>query len=186
MASTPARDEDLAIAFAAHERSAFGEAYRRHAALLYSAAYNVLGNVEEAQDSVADAIAKLWRSPHAYSPARGNLRSFLVVCVRNNAISRRRRQARRMRSEERLAAISPDREEFAVDDPIDRDRVRRAMGALPAEQRVALELAYYGGKTHTEIATELQEPLGTIKSRIKLGLRKLASALEDVRGGDRP
>jgi RNA polymerase sigma-70 factor, ECF subfamily len=178
-------DDALAAAFSAHERWAFGEAYRRYAALLYSAAYNVLGNPEEAQDCVADAIAKLWRTPNAYSSARGKLRSFLVVCVRNDAISRRRRQARRARTEERLAAISPDREEFVVDDPIERDRVRRAVAALPAEQRAPLALAYYGGKTHTEIAAELQEPLGTIKSRIKLGLRKLAAALESAGGDER-
>ena len=174
----PEGDERLAEGFAARERSAFGEAYRRYASLLYSAAYNVLGDGEEAQDCVGDAFARLWRSPHAYSPARGNLKSFLVVCVRNEAISRRRRQARRLRLEGRLAAMPSEPEELRLTDPIERDRVRRALGALPSEQRTALELAYYGGRTHTEIAAELREPLGTIKSRIKIGLRKLAAALE--------
>ena len=88
---------DLEAAFAAHKNWAFGEAYRQYASLLYSAAYNVLGNADDAKDCVADAFARLWRSPHAYSPERGNLRSFLVVCVRNEAISRLRRQARRTR-----------------------------------------------------------------------------------------
>lgn len=180
-------DDALAAAFAAHDRWAFGEAYRRYAPLLYSAAYNVLGNGEEAQDCVADAIARLWRSPYAYSPARGNLRNFLVVCIRNEAISRRRRQARRMRVEERLAAMPAEHDELRLLDPIERDRVRRALLELPGEQRTAIALAYYEGKTQTEIAAELQEPLGTIKSRIKLGLRRLASALESVspEGGDR-
>jgi RNA polymerase sigma-70 factor, ECF subfamily len=171
-------EEDLAVAFAAHERWAFGEAYRRYATLLYSAAYNVLGNADDAKDTVADAVAKLWRVPRAYSPTRGSLRSFLVVCVRNEALSRRRRQTRRLRVEARLAAMPVEHAEPAFADPIERDRVRRALAALPQEQRLALELAYYEGKTHTEIADELREPLGTIKSRIKLGLRKLAAALE--------
>jgi RNA polymerase sigma-70 factor, ECF subfamily len=177
---TPAREDDeaLAAAFAAHERWAFAEAYRRNAGLLYSAAYNVLNNAEDANDCVADAFARLWRSPHAYSAERGNLRNFLAVCVRNEAISRRRGQTRRSRMETRLAAMTTDREEFAPADPIERDRVRRALLALPPEQRAAIALAYYQGKTHTEIAAELGEPLGTIKSRIKLGLRRLAASLE--------
>lgn len=176
--SAPASDDDLAAAFAAHERWAFTETYERYSSLLYSAAYNVLGNTEEAQDCVAEAIARLWRLPQAYTPARGNLRSFLVVCVRNEAISRRRRQGRRMRLEERLAAMPSEHDEIRLADPIERDRVRRALLSLSSEQRAALKLAYYEGKTQSEIAAELQEPLGTIKSRIKLGLRKLASALE--------
>jgi RNA polymerase sigma-70 factor (ECF subfamily) len=170
-------DEALAAGFAAHEAWAFGEAYRRYASLLYSAAYNVLGNADDAKDCVADAVTRLWRSRNAYSTARGNLRNFLVVCVRNEAISRRRSQARKTRLEERLAVLAPDREEAAIPDPIERDRVRRGVLALPPEQREPIALAYYQGKTHTEIAAELAEPLGTIKSRIKLGLRKLAGAL---------
>jgi RNA polymerase sigma-70 factor (ECF subfamily) len=180
MGPAPVGDEALAAGFAAHEGWAFGEAYRRHAALLYSAAYNVLGNADDAQDCIADAVARLWRSRGAYSASRGNLRSFLVVCVRNEAISRRRRQARALRLEERVAAMSVEHEQLLVPDPIERDRVRSALRALSPEQRTALELAYYEGKTHTEIAAELQEPLGTIKSRIKHGLRKLGSALEST------
>ena len=187
MVPAPEGDEALAAAFAAHEGGAFGEAYRRYAALLYSAAYNVLGNTDDAQDCVADAVARLWRSREAYSTARGNLRSFLVVCVRNEAISRCRRQARAVRLEERLAAMPVEHEHMRVSDPIERDRVRKALLALPPEQRSALELAYYGGKTHSEIAAELREPLGTIKSRIKNGLRKLGTALRSTErmGSDR-
>src|SRR5581483_10034849 len=173
-------DEALAAAFAAHEGWAFGEAYRRFGALLYSAGYNVLGNADDAQDCLADAVARLWRSRGAYSTSRGNLRSFLVVCVRNEAISRRRRQVRIMRLEERLAALPVEHEQLRESDPIDRDRVRRALLALPREQRTALELAYYEGKTHSEIAAELHEPLGTIKGRIKNGLRKLGAAMEST------
>ncbi len=173
-------DEALAAGFAAHESWAFTQAYRRYAGLLYSAAYNVLGNPDEAEDCIADTLTRLWRSPGAYATARGHLRSFLVVCVRNEAISRRRRQARRSHLTARLAAMPVEHDELRLPDPIERDRVRKAMLALPVEQRTALALAYYEGKTQSEIAAELAEPLGTIKSRIKLGLRRLGSMLESA------
>jgi RNA polymerase sigma-70 factor, ECF subfamily len=170
-------DDRLATAFAARERWAFDEAYRRYGALLYSTAYNVLGNADDAQDSVHDALSRVWRSPNAYSRARGAVRSFLVVCVRNEAISRLRSLGRRHRLEERLAAEPIEHDELHVADVVERDRLRAAMNALPAEQRAPIELAYYSGKTHVEVAAELGEPLGTVKSRIALGLRKLAAAL---------
>lgn len=170
-------DDGLATAFAAHERSAFEQAYRRYSSLLYSAAYNVLGNADDAQDCVHDALARVWRSRNAYSASRGSLSSFLTVCVRNEAISRRRSQQRRMRMEQRLAAEPETYDEISTDDPIERDQLRAAMSTLPEEQRAPLELAYYGGRTHREVATELQQPLGTVKSRISQGLRKLAAAL---------
>ena len=178
MRSPETQDDDrLATAFAARERGAFDEAYRRFGALLYSTAYNVLGNVEDAQDCVHDALSRVWRSPNAYSRARGALRSFLVVCVRNEAISRLRSRGRRARLAERLAAEPLEHDELRIDDVVEHDRLRTAMNALPSEQRAPLELAYYEGKTHVEVAAALGEPLGTVKSRITLGLRKLAAAL---------
>jgi RNA polymerase sigma-70 factor, ECF subfamily len=173
-----ANDDGLATAFAAGKRWAFDEAYRRYAPLLYSTAYNVLDNAEDASDCLHDALTRVWRSPGAYSRARGALRSFLVVCVRNEAISRRRALARRRHLSERLAAEPHEHAELTAGDPVERDRLRSAMAALPPEQRLPLTLAYYQGKTHAEIAAELREPLGTVKSRIAAGLRKLASALE--------
>ncbi len=170
-------DESLEEGFAAHRRWAFDAAYRRYFPLLYSSAYNVLGNAEDARDCVHDALARVWRSPHAYTRARGAVRSFLVVCVRNEAISRVRASGRRTRLAERLAAEPHEHDELRITDTLERDRVRAALAALPPEQRTPLELAYYGGKTHTEISRELDAPLGTVKSRIAIGLRKLAAAL---------
>lgn len=177
--STEGADEALSAGFAAHQRWAFEEAYNRYGSLLYSTAFNVLGNAEEAADCVHDALARLWRSTGAYKRSRGAVRSFLVVCVRNEAVSRQRSQARRQRLATRLAAEPALHEELEAGDPIERDRLRRAMAQLPADQRRPLELSYYEGKTHTEIARDLQAPLGTIKSRIAMGLRKLAAALGD-------
>lgn len=172
-----AGEEALAAGFAAHERWAFDEAYARYGSLLYSTAYNVLENSEDAKDCVHDALARVWRAPNAYSRARGAVRSFLVVCVRNEAISRRRSQSRRTRLNDRIAAEPQEHDEIEIGDPIERDRLRTAFQTLPVEQREPLRLAYYEGKTHTEIAAELAQPLGTVKSRIALGLRKLAAAL---------
>jgi RNA polymerase sigma-70 factor (ECF subfamily) len=174
-------DEALATAFADHERWAFDEAYRQYGTLLQSAAYQVLGNVEDAKDCVHDTLARIWRSPGAYSRWRGAVRSFLVVCVRNEAVSRLRSQSRRSRMTERLAAQPVEHDELEIVDTIERDRVRAALASLPPEQREPLELAYFQGRTHTEIARDLHVPLGTIKSRIALGLRKLAIGLETLR-----
>jgi RNA polymerase sigma-70 factor, ECF subfamily len=170
-------DEALATAFAAKERWAFDEAYARFGKLLYSTAYHVLGNAEDAQDCVHDALARVWRSPDSYMRSRGTLRSFLTVCVRNEAITRLRSKARRRRLEERVAAEPQEHEELGAVDVVEHDRLRTALRGLPPEQRRPLELAYFEYKTHVEIARELNEPLGTIKSRIALGLRKLGAAL---------
>jgi RNA polymerase sigma-70 factor (ECF subfamily) len=170
-------DEALAAAFAAKERWAFEEAYRRYGALLYSTAYNVLQNAEDAADCVHDALARVWRSPDSYSRSRGAVRSFLVVCVRNEAITRLRSRIRRNALTERMIAEPQVHDELNTVDFIEHDRLRAALKRLPAEQRRPLELAYYEQKTHTEIAKELDTPLGTIKSRIAMGLRKLGAAL---------
>ena len=173
----PARDETLAAAFAAKERWAFEEAYRSYGALLFSTALRVLGDREDAQDCVHDALARVWRSPDAYTRGRGSVRSFLIVCVRNEAITRLRARSRRSKLAERIAAEPHEHGELGDVDVVENDRLRRALETLPIEQRQPLELAYFGQKTHTEIARELQEPLGTIKSRIAMGLRKLSGAL---------
>ncbi len=170
-------DEALAEAFAAKARWAFDEACRRFANLLYSTAYHVLNDREDAQDCVQDALARVWRSADSYRRTRGTLRSFLVVCVRNEAITRLRSRTRRVRLTERMAAEPPEHSESPFVDVLEHDRLRAAMRQLPAEQRRPLEMAYYEQKTHTEIARELDQPLGTIKSRIASGLRKLGDAL---------
>jgi RNA polymerase sigma-70 factor, ECF subfamily len=170
-------DEALAAAFATKAPWAFEEAYRRYGALLYSTAYNVVGNAQDAQDCVHDALTRVWRSPDSYTRSRGAVRGFLVVCVRNEAITRVRSKARRERLIQRVAAEPQVHDELRVGDVIEHTRLRVALNKLPPEQRAPLELAYFEQKTHVEIAKELAQPLGTIKSRIAMGLRKLATAL---------
>jgi RNA polymerase sigma-70 factor (ECF subfamily) len=123
----------------------------------------------------------VWQQHDKYRAERGSLRSFLIVCVRNEALTRRRADARHRTIEEREAALAPN-VEFDVIDHLEAARVRKALDALPPEQRRALELSYYGGLTHREIAASLGEPLGTIKSRVALGLRRLGRELGEPQG----
>ena len=172
-----AEEASLAQAFARREAWAFDEAYRRYGSLLFSVALNVLHNAEEAEDCVHDVLVRVWRNPAAFAVQRGTVRGFLVVCVRNDAISRQRTASRRARLSERIGHESQAVEEIEIADYIEHARVREALAHLPADQRQAVTLAYFGGKTHVEIARDLNQPLGTIKSRISLGLRKLGAAL---------
>lgn len=172
-----ADEATLAQAFARRERWAFDEAYRRFGSLLYSVALKVLHNAEDAEDCVHDALVRVWKNPHSFTVERGSVRSFLVVCVRNEAISRTRSSARRDRLTEQVSRETPVAENLEIADFIEEQRVRDALAHLPDEQRTALVLAYFGEKTHVQIAEQLGQPLGTVKSRIALGLRKLGNAL---------
>lgn len=179
-AATSHRDAEeatLAQAFAARQKWAFDEAYRRYGALLFSVALNVLHNAEDAEDCVHDVLVRVWKNPQAFAVQRGSVRGFLVVCVRNDAISRTRASARRAKLSERISHETDASEEFEIDDFLEHARVRDALAQLPEDQRKAVTMAYFGGKTHVEIAGTLGEPLGTVKSRISLGLRKLGNAL---------
>jgi RNA polymerase sigma-70 factor (ECF subfamily) len=179
-AATPhggADETAFAQAFARRDTWAFEEAYRRFGSLLYTVAYNVLRNQEEAEDCVHDVLVRVWKNPHAYTVDRGSVRAFLVVCVRNDAISRTRSAARREKLAERVGRETDKVEELHITDFVQEQRVREALAQLPDDQRAPLMLAYFGEKTHVEIARELNQPLGTVKSRIALGLRKLGAAL---------
>jgi RNA polymerase sigma-70 factor (ECF subfamily) len=166
-------DRELDAAFAAHADGALEEAYRRHAAVLQAAARHVLGSAGDARDCVHDALVRVWAKEGAYRLERGSLRTFLMVCVRNEAISRKRSDVRHVASERRAATATPA---FGID-VAERVAVRSALATLPREQRDVIELAYWGDFTQAEISSRLGIPLGTIKSRAALGLRKLARSL---------
>jgi RNA polymerase sigma-70 factor (ECF subfamily) len=163
------------------EQWAFVEAYERYGGLLYSAAYNVVRNAEDAEDCVHDALLRIWKTPDAYSTQRGALVSFLSVCVRNRAISMLRSQSRRSRLADRAAAAAAPSQAttFEIPDFIEHARLRDAIATLPVEQRTPLLLAYYDGKTHVQIAKELDWPLGTVKSRLSLGVKRLGNMLRE-------
>lgn len=171
----------MAQAFARREPWAFDEAYRRYGALLYSVALNVLHSAEDAEDCVHDVLVRVWKRANAFALDRGTVRAFLTVCVRNEAISRQRAAQRQTVLAGKLESQTAASEEFEIPDFVESARVHRALDALPSEQREALILAYFGGKTHAQTAQVLGEPLGTVKSRIALGLRKLALTLAEDR-----
>lgn len=171
-------DEELAHAFAARANGALEEAYRRYASLLIAVARKILGAYGDAEDCLHDVLLRVWMGSHAYRAERGTLRAFLIVCVRNEALARRRSAARRQAIDDRLARERDRAEDTPFDaDPIERAKLTAALRALPAEQRTVIDLAYFGGRTQTEISAALNVPLGTVKSRASLALRKLAHAL---------
>jgi RNA polymerase sigma-70 factor (ECF subfamily) len=143
--------------------------------VLQAAARHVLGDTSDARDCVHDALVRVWAKSGVYRVERGTLRAFLIVCVRNEAISRKRSAVRHVATEQRAiaAAVPP----FGVD-VAERIAIRTALATLPREQRDVIELAYWGDFTQSEIAARLGIPLGTIKSRAALGLRKLARTLK--------
>jgi RNA polymerase sigma-70 factor (ECF subfamily) len=165
---------ELANAFAAKADGALEEVYRRYAALLKTAARHGLGAEGDAEDCVHDALMRIW-SGQKYCSGRGSLRAFLAVCVRNEAISRRRRLTRLAVVQE-VAASEVLTGDLGVD-AADRITVRAALATLPRAQRDVVELAYWGRYTQAEIATKLAVPLGTIKRRASIGLRKLSRTL---------
>jgi RNA polymerase sigma-70 factor (ECF subfamily) len=166
---------ELEHAFANRERWAFDAAYRSYARALYGAAFGVLRDQGRAQECVQDVMARLWRGPNPYRPARGALAAFLTVCVRNEALSRLRRDRNRSRIDASLATDERRDEDFG--DPIERERLARAVAALGDEQRETVLLAYARHMTLDEIARERALPLGTVKSRLSSALRALRVAL---------
>lgn len=152
--------------------SALETAYAEHRSMLYGVALRVLRDTGEAEDCVHDTLLRLWQRGHSYTPERGSIAAYLIVCVRNDALTRLRKRTNRLRIEhERL---KDEGVEPAIDDAIvDRSELRDALASLSDAQRSTLELAYFGGLTHEQIARRIQEPLGTVKSRLSNGLRAL-------------
>lgn len=155
----------------------FESAYRAHAPRLRAVAYHVLRDREAAEDAVHGALMRIWRGG-GYRSERGALLPFLIACVRREALDVLRSAQRRRLREVRAAADTPVAiDDTAAIDPVEAGRVRRALDALPAEQRYVLTRAYYGNRTLLEIAGESDVPLGTVKSRLSAGLRRLQAAL---------
>jgi RNA polymerase sigma-70 factor (ECF subfamily) len=169
---------------AAGDVSVVGSLYDRHARAVFSLAVRVLGNSADAEEIVQDVFAQVWSQAARFDAARGSVGAWVLMMTRSRAIDRLR--ARRADG----AALVPNPVREPVD-PIptqeesvitgeDVDRMRGAMEDLSASQRTAIELAYYEGLSQSEIAERLQEPLGTVKTRIRSGLLRLRAALQGV------
>jgi RNA polymerase sigma-70 factor (ECF subfamily) len=174
-------DEDLLGVVEAGDERAFEVLYDRHARIAYSLAYRLLGDAAAAEDLVQDAFLAVWRGSARYSSSRGSVRTWLLAILHNRGIDRLRNVAATARRQEALEQIAvsvvPDIAEAAAG-RAEAQAVRAALTTLPDEQLEVLKLAYYGGFTHQEISQMLEVPLGTVKSRMRLGLDRVRRALD--------
>ncbi|MBV8950141.1 MAG: sigma-70 family RNA polymerase sigma factor [Actinobacteria bacterium] len=164
----------------AGDEQALCECYDQFSSFVYGLAFRVIGDARAAEDVTQDVFLHLWERPEAFDPGRGALRTWLGTLAHRRAVDHVRREEARRRRAAREAAqpnCTPDVEEMAFA-LVAAERVRAALATLPEQQREAIELAYFGGKTYREVGVALGIPEGTAKSRLRLGLRRIADALE--------
>jgi RNA polymerase sigma-70 factor (ECF subfamily) len=174
-------DEELMELVRDGDVRAFEVVFDRHGGAAYSLAYRICGSRPRAEDIVQEAFLALWRNSARYDRLRGSVRSWILSVVHNRAIDALRREAvetQKVRDDALAEQVSaPESTEAEAERRDDARRVRQALEQLPSEQRRVIELAYFGGFTHSEIAGLLGLPPGTVKGRMRLGLSKLRFAL---------
>lgn len=153
------------------------ELYDRYSSVVYAVALRVLGDTGSAEDVLQEVFLQLWRNPNAFDAARGSLGSWLAVITRNRAIDSLRKRRPETDIEDVVLSVSPD---LAGEAELARasQKVRGVMGSMTPVQRSALEMAYWEGMSHSEIAHKTGEPLGTVKTRIRAGLMMLRKAFQ--------
>jgi RNA polymerase sigma-70 factor, ECF subfamily len=168
-------DASMVSAIRSCDESAMAHLYDRYSPIVYSVALRVLGDTGAAEDILQEIFLQLWRNPELFDSSRGNLGAWLSVIARNRAIDTLRR--RRPITDIADVIVSTDKDISAETDRTRAmERVREVLDDMPGSQRQALELAYFDGMTHSEIATKTGEPLGTVKTRIRAGLLTLRKA----------
>jgi RNA polymerase sigma-70 factor (ECF subfamily) len=180
-------DEDLMALVHEGEARAFEVIFDRHAAPAFSLAYRMCGRAAMAEDIVQDAFLSLWRTGARYDRSRGSVRAWVLATVHHRAIDAFRREAARQSQDVRddTAAERVPAQELTELEAVRNDQarhVRAALQELPADQRQVIELAYFGGFTHSQIAEILKLPAGTVKGRMRLGLSKLRASLRELSG----
>ena len=186
-------DERLVTALEGRDQRALEALYDRYGDYVYSVCVRMVGDVQLAEDLTQEVFLRLWRRPDLYDVERGRFVTWLLSVASNRGIDERRSRGRRFRyesppslaAEEMLASASTEDGQDAAVVSDERVVIQKALGALPPEQRLAIQLAYFGGYTQQEIAKGLRQPLGTVKTRIRLGLQKLRTLLLDQRDGDK-
>jgi RNA polymerase sigma-70 factor, ECF subfamily len=182
-AVTELSDAALVVAIGRWRQDALAEAYRRHAGAVYGLARRVLNDTATAEEVVQEVFLRLWNSPDKFDPARGSLRSYLLAQAHGRSVDLLRSDSSRRRREEREVRETAEAGydiEHEVWDLAVADRVKEAVTGLPEEERRAIELAYFGGHTYREVAVLLNAPEGTVKSRIRAGLRRMRTELDDA------
>ena len=184
--ATPDQDVELLRRIGLGDRAAFAEFYDRHSALMFSVASRVLNDAGEAEDVLQETFMQLWQKAGNFDPKLGKAASWVATLTRNKAIDRIRSSQRRNRladeagAEFAIASEVRDTANEAIHGHDKAKLIQSAIVELPAEQRHAIELAFFSGLTQDEISKKLSEPLGTIKARIRRGLLKLRDELEGV------
>jgi RNA polymerase sigma-70 factor, ECF subfamily len=169
-------DLALVAAIRSGDQGAMAALYDRYSSIVYAVALRVLQDTGAAEDVLQDIFMQLWRRPGAFDASRGNMAAWLAVITRNRAIDALRRRRPQDDIENVIVSVEPD---LASEAERSRamEEVRGALQAMPPAQRSALEMAYFEGLTHSEIAEKTGEPLGTIKTRIRTGLLSLRKVL---------
>lgn len=182
--SGDAHDRSLIQRIGQGDQEAFRRLFRRYSASALALAQRVLRQPALAEETVQEAFLSVWRNPTGYDAARGSVRAWLMSTVHHRAVDQvRREEAQRRRAEEAVGDVDVDGgdpAETVVDElglPAERDAVRRALEDLPAEQRRVIELMYFRGMSQTQISASLGLPLGTVKSRTLLAMRRLRAGL---------
>jgi RNA polymerase sigma-70 factor, ECF subfamily len=181
-------DARLVVALARRRTDALAEVYRRHAGAILGLAMRVLGDLRLSEEVVQEVFLGLWKAPDRFDPDRGSLRSYLLAQTHGKSVDLVRAEVARRGREEREARLRAEAGydlEREVLDLTMADRVRRTMAELPEPERRAIELAYFGGQTYREVAVTLGEPEGTIKTRIRTGLKRMRASLQEA-GVDEP
>lgn len=178
-------DAELLRLIAAGDRLAFATFYDLHSMVMFSVACKILHDPGEAEDVLQEVFLQIWEKAGNYDPLLGKAASWAVTLVRNKAIDRIRAWQRRMRlaeaaGTEQSSKESDDTVNEAVHGGEKAKLIQSAIGGLPADQRQAIELAFFSGLTQNEISEKLREPLGTVKARIRRGLLKLRDQLEGI------
>ena len=184
-------DSALVAQAATGDERALGELYDRYGGMAFSLACSVVGEPADAEEVVADAFAQVWRTASGFDAGRGSVGAWLATIVRTRALDLLRSRKRRARVLEEAAVVTDEGETLVLAptlDPTDRSTelaetsliVRRSLADLPPQQRRVIELAYFGGLSQSEIATQLSEPLGTVKTRMRAGMEKLRQVLRPV------
>jgi RNA polymerase sigma-70 factor, ECF subfamily len=176
-----AADDEVMAGLRGRDIAAFEALYQRFADLVYSTCLRVLADAQLAEDITQEIFIRVWRRPESFDPERGKLVTWLLSVSRNRAVDEIRSRGRRRKHEfgnvvdveERPSNKEREDPLFNAELADERERILGALAILPIEQREAIELAYFKGLTQQEIALALKQPLGTVKTRIRLGMQKL-------------
>ncbi|HVA91386.1 MAG TPA: sigma-70 family RNA polymerase sigma factor [Chloroflexota bacterium] len=177
-------DEDLVARLRERDAGAFAALYDRYSRMAFGLAYRMLNDPTAAEDVAQEAFLSVWRQAETFHPERSAARTWILSIVHHRAVDRLRRGATTQEVSDASLEYAPDRVDESIDVEhevsalMEANEIHRALGLLPLEQRRAIEMAYFGGLSHSEIAGKLRIPVGTVKGRLRIGLQKMRVLLD--------